>query len=151
MTADPYAPPQARLDRTALDQELPQGIRWMVMSGVAAAAITCAINIYGLMGAIVVIRNVGARLQPVYLAYDLCHMLVVAGLAYGTYRGSRTCAVLAFVTSILTHGIGIMLSRGAMAIAWVLAVALIGGYLIGMIGTLRWHAWRASRAASTAA
>lgn len=150
MSEDPYAPPRADLTRAERELLIPLGIRWMTWSGVAAAMTTSALTLFDLMRYLDAMRALDARaLAPVFLGYSACAVLVFAGLGYGIYRGSRTCAVLGLVTCLLTFGIGLMLSRHAQRLAWAIGFATLTGYILGVIGTFARHAWRATRSAAT--
>lgn len=151
MTTDPYAPPQADLTKAERKLSVPRAIRWMTWCGVGAAATSSGLTLFDLLRYFDAMRTLDARvLAPVFLAYSTCAVLVFAGLGYGVYRGSRTCAVLGLVTCLLTYGIGLMLSRHAQALVWAIACATLAGYILGVIGTFYSHAWRASRRAAMA-
>jgi len=78
--------------------------------------------------------------------YNLVDAALLIGLAYGIYRRSRTCAVLALAYHILNR-LMIFHARDVPPIAIVLTLMFAALYVLGIIGTFVHHARRRPAAA----
>ena len=75
--------------------------------------------------------------------YNLVDAALLFGLAYGIYRRSRICAVLALAYHILNR-LMIFYGHDVPPIAIVLTLMFAGLYVLGVIGTFVHHARRRS-------
>ena len=71
--------------------------------------------------------------------YNLVDAVLLFGLAYGIYRRSRICAVVALAYHILNR-LMIFYGQGVPPIAVVLTLMFAALYLLGVIGTFVHHA-----------
>jgi len=78
--------------------------------------------------------------------YNLVDAALLFGLAYGIYRHSRICAVLALAYHILNR-LMIFYARDVPPIAIVLTLMFAALYVLGVIGTFVHHARRRPAAA----
>jgi len=134
VSADPYAPPEALLDRTLPEPPVPRAIRWQIRLGAYAGMVTAM-----LMGGHLVRTFFGLPMPPVYVAYNGLATLVIASLAYGTLHGGRTCAVLLFLTFLIGYVQRFDQGGNAFQLLWLICFA------VSIVGTFRWHALRAAR------
>ena len=138
MTVDPYAPPQAELSggpgRTSLP--VPLTVRALLLCGIGANLITVAHTARGTQVLL------GQHVPWVYVAFDVCVMVVLLGLSYGLWRGSRTCAVLALSIYVLINSLAYVVNRALPG--WMpLSVLILS--LLGVAGAFRWQDLRAGR------
>ena len=134
MIVDPYAPPRALLESPCSDPPMPRGIRWQIRGAVSIGALFAVVTLIN------AIRAYSAHVPLVYVAYRLTAVVVIAGLAYGTHRGGRTCAVLLLLT-LLPQGVWLLIRDGITA-ASILALVVLGSYGVGVVGTFRWRRLR---------
>jgi hypothetical protein len=134
MNADPYAPPHAALEAPVSEPPLPRLLRMQILSSVFAGALCAAVTAYHAL------RALADQTPVVYAVYYASAALVMSGLAYGTYRGGRTCAVLALLSFLFNQAA--LLERYGLRPSSTIALLLLFCYLYGAIGTFRWHQLR---------
>ncbi|MBF6561186.1 MAG: hypothetical protein IVW56_12925 [Candidatus Binataceae bacterium] len=118
----------------------------------AKAFIACGALAAGLGGAITAIVVVNSVVGGQLIAYAI--PAIFMALAYGIYRKSRLCALIAFLTfavmRIRFYGIAVMMQNtrgGAVMRGFWISVAVFGLlYLLGVIGTIAWHLRHPERA-----
>ena len=113
---------------------MPMAVRVLILSGVTGDLVMIGFSTWGMW------LQIDRGVSQVYWVFNACLVVVMLGLGYGICRGSRTCALLAFGTYALLHAI-VAFTRHVIPNGLTLAVGAL--FLLGMIGTFRWHGWRA--------
>ena len=111
----------------------------------AKAFIACGALAAGLGGAVTAIVVVDSVVGGQLIAYAIPAIFIA--LAYGIYRKSRVCALIAFVTFAVMrfrfYHLAVLMQNahgGAVMRGFWISVAVFGLlYLLGVIGTIAWH------------
>jgi hypothetical protein len=103
---------------------------WFITIGWITAAIS------GLLTAFLAWKS-AASLGPA----NFVDAALLLGLAYGIFRKSRVCAILALIYYLINQAARVRLLHGAIAPGDLLigATIFISLYAIGIIGTFAWH------------
>jgi len=109
--------------------------RWFIACGCFAAVI-------GALGTIAFAASVGA-LDP----FNVVQAAVMLGLAYGIFRASRVCAVLAVIIylaeriSLYSSAMAFQSMRGGAVMTgfWTSVAFFTGLYILGVVGTFAWQ------------
>ena len=105
---------------------------WIAAAFAGALTAICSfLRIYGLNG------------------YNFVDTALLVGMAYGIYRGSRVCAIIALVYDLLSQAFLLMIhARGLNFIGLFSTTAFVVLYALGVIGTFAIHSHRRSPAAA---
>ena len=128
---------------------MPRSIRLRLLVGVAAAGIEVALALHNAQSDVdfMSLNPEVASIQQVSIVFSIAHACILAGLGYGIYRGSRTCALLALVTLLLLQGTGLVIAFSdnfaySHASELVAPLLLCGAYAFAVATTFRWQRWR---------
>ena len=101
---------------------------WIAAAFAGALTAVCSfLRIYGLNG------------------YNFLDAALLLGMAYGIYRGSRVCAIIALAYDLLSQAFLLMIhARGLNFIGLFSTIAFIVLYTLGVIGTFAMHSRRHS-------
>jgi serine/threonine-protein kinase len=134
MSRNPYEPPTASLNVTEYELEPPAEITKMIkgawIAGLASTALSLGIVLIAVFGTPLMGMN----------AWSFVDVGLLAGLTYGIFRRSRTCAILLFAFFLLNKVLMFMQS-GSLA-GTPLALVFLVFFGRGIVGTFQFHRWK---------
>jgi len=131
---NPYKAPTTNVNFVEVETELPEDIAKKIKAGWIAGAISAGITLV-----IVLLSLSGTSIMGID-AWALIDVAVIAGLAYGVYRKSRTCAVILMVLFAVEKIL--MWKASGTASGWLMALAFFACYIMGVQGTFQYHSWK---------
>lgn len=144
MSTNPYQPPTAELEMRPVGVAVPPDIAKKIRNAWIAGAISISITL------VFVGMAIGGKSIAGIGAEGFIDVILMAGLSYGVYRNSRTCAILLLLLFVVNKLI--MLSHGVGAASSVVTLAFLWFFAQGVVGTFQFHRWkRAQRAGNAAA
>jgi serine/threonine-protein kinase len=106
---------------------------WIAAAFAGALTAICAfLRIYGLNG------------------FNFVDAALLLGMAYGIYRGSRVCAIIALIYDLLSQAFLLTHGRSLNFIGLFSTIAFVVLYTLGVVGTFAMHSRRRSPAANNA-
>jgi hypothetical protein len=145
MSTNPYKPPTANLEVREYELEPPDQIANKIkgawIAGIATTTLSLGLVLFSVFGTPVMGMN----------AWGFFDVALLAGLTYGVFRRSRTCAILLFAFFLLNK-ILMFMQSGSLA-GTPLAVLVLLFFGRGIVGTFQFHRWKSEndpRAANVA-
>ena len=134
MSTNPYKPPTVNVDQVEPELRVPDNIARMIKSGWVAGLVSIGVTsiliLYSLFGTSILGIN----------AWALIDVGLMAGLTYGVYRKSRTCAVLLLAFFVLSK-VMMWVQEGSPR-GWILALIFAWYFFQGASGTFLYHRWK---------
>jgi serine/threonine-protein kinase len=134
MSKNPYEPPAANLEVRENELELPDEILNKIkgawIAGIASSALTLVL---------ILVSMFGSSLMGV-TAWAFIDVVLLAGLTFGVYRRSRTCAILLFAFFLLNKVL-MFLQSGSLT-GTPLAIIFLVFFGRGIVGTFQFHGWK---------
>lgn len=134
MSINPYQPPAANVDLVEPPLEVPEEIAKKIKSAWIAGLVSVALTLI-----FVVISLAGTSVMGID-AWALLDAAVVAGLAFGVFRKSRTCAIL-LLAFFLLNKIVMWVDAGSAA-GLPMTLVFLWFYFQGIVGTFQFHHWK---------
>jgi serine/threonine-protein kinase len=134
MSTNPYQPPAANVDLVEPPLEVPEEIAKKIKSAWIAGLVSVALTLI-----FVVISLAGTSVMGID-AWALLDAAVVAGLAFGVFRKSRTCAIL-LLAFFLLNKIVMWVDAGSAA-GLPMTLVFLWFYFQGIVGTFQFHHWK---------
>jgi len=134
MSTNPYKPPTASLEVREYELEPPESISNKIkgawIAGIATSVLSLGLVLFSIFGTPLMGMN----------AWGLLDVVLLAGLTYGVFRRSRTCAILLFAFFLLNKILMFMQSGTLAGAPLSLLVLLFFGR--GIVGTFQYHRWK---------
>ena len=138
MDSNPYKAPTVKIDAEEWELETPPKIAMKIkgawITGLVSAGITLLFVGFAMMGK----SMLGVD------AWALIDVALMAGLSYGVYRKSRTCAILLLALFALNKVLMYMESRAVSGL--LLTVLFFYFFIQGVVGTFQFHRWKREQA-----
>jgi len=134
MSDNPYKPPTVNVDRVEPELPVPDNITRMIKSAWIAGLISIGITLI-----LILVSFYGTSILGIN-AWALIDVGLMAGLTYGVYRKSRTCAVLLLAFFVLSK-IMMWVQEGSPR-GWIMALIFTWYFFQGMSGTFLYHRWK---------
>jgi hypothetical protein len=131
MSRNPYAPPGAEVDEVVPDAEVPAPILKKIRNAWVAGIISTVVTLVFTLLAIAGTSIAGIT------GWQLLDVVLMAGLSYGIYRKSRTCAVLMLVYFLVSKILQVV--EGGKPSGIVLALVFFYYYAHGVAATFAYH------------
>ena len=135
---NPYKAPTTNVDFVEAETELPEDIKKKIKAGWIAGAVSAGITLV-----MVILSVFGFSVMGIN-AWALIDVAVIAGLAYGVFRKSRTCAIILMVLFAVEKVL--MWQAAGTPTGWPLALAFFACYVMGVQGTFQYHSWKKENA-----
>jgi serine/threonine-protein kinase len=139
---NPYKAPTTNVNFVEVETEVPEDIAKKIKAGWMAGAASAGITLI-----IVLISLTGTSIMGID-AWALIDVSVIAGLAYGVYRKSRTCAVILMILFAVEKFL--MWRVAGRPTGWLLALAFFACYIMGVQGTFQYHSWKKANSGEAA-
>ena len=138
MESNPYKAPTVKLDVEEYELESPPEIAKKIkgawITGLVSAGMTLVFVGLAMMGK----SMLGVD------AWALVDVALMAGLSYGVYRKSRTCAILLLALFALNK---VLMYMESSAVSGLLLTLLFFYFFIqGVVGTFQYHRWKREQA-----
>ncbi|WP_269790598.1 hypothetical protein [Stenotrophomonas sp. Iso1] len=117
-----------------LEADIPDTITSPIRNGWITACVSCALT---LILTVVSMTSVSDSSEPVFSAWNFVDVALIAALAFGIYKRSRTAATIMFVYFVLSK-ILIMLDTG-LPTGLILGLVFATFYFRAMTATYRYH------------
>jgi serine/threonine-protein kinase len=134
VSSNPYKPPAANVELSEQALEVPDEILKKIKQGWIAGLVSAAFTVI-----FVVMAMAGNSILGIN-AWGFIDVVVMAGLAFGVYKKSRTCAVLLLAFFALNKVL--MWMEAGTPTGWPLALAFFWFYIMGVVGTFQYHSWK---------
>jgi serine/threonine-protein kinase len=134
MSTNPYKPTTTNLDVVEPELAVPEDIAKLIKSGWIAGLISIGITMIFILLSIFGTSIMGIN------AWGLIDVGLMAGLTYGVYRKSRTCAVLLLAFFVLSK-IAMWVQAGSPS-GWIMALIFAWYFFQGASGTFQYHRWK---------
>ena len=131
MSQNRYAPPGAEIDAVEPDAQVPAPILKKIRNACVAGTISTVITLVFALLAITGTSVAGIT------SWQLLDVALMAGLTYGIYRRSRTCAVMMLAYFVISKVLQIV--EGGKPTGIVLALVFFYYYAHGVVGTFAYH------------
>lgn len=119
---------------TLFERDVPESITSPIRSGWIAACVSCALT---LILTVMSMTSAASGPESLFSAWDFIDVALIAALAFGIYKRSRTAATLMFVYFVLSK-ILIMLDTG-LPTGLILGLVFAIFYFRAMTATYRYH------------
>jgi len=139
---NPYKAPATNVNFVEVEAELPEDVAKKIKAGWIAGAVSAGITL-----AIVLISISGTTIMGID-TWSLIDVAVMAGLSFGVYRKSRTCAILLLALFALNK-ILMWKESGSLA-GWPMALAFFACFIMGVQGTFQYHSWKKANSGEAA-
>ena len=139
--SNPYKAPTAKLDLEEPDLDVPPKIAMKIkvawIAGLISAGITLVFVGMALMG------------KPVLGvdAWALVDVALMAGLSFGVFRKSRTCAILLLALFALNKIL--MFEQTGTVTGLPLTLVFLYLFIQGVVGTFQFHRWKRENASAS--
>jgi len=134
MSTNPYKPPTANLDQVEPELTVPEDIAKKIKSGWIAGVVSISFTM-----AFILWSFYGTEIMGIN-AWGLIDVALMAGLTFGVYKKSRTCAVLLLAFFVLNKII-MWMDAGAPT-GLIMALAFMWFFYQGVAGTFEYHHWK---------
>lgn len=135
MSNEQYRAPTVNVERPEVEPDVPAEILGKIKAGWGAGLVSILFTLVFIGVALMGTEIMGIN------AWGLIDVAVMAGLSYGIYRKSRTCAILLLAFFLLNKII--MWMNAGSATGWFMALVFLWFFLQGVIGTFQYHRWLA--------
>jgi hypothetical protein len=134
MSTNPYEAPKANLELSDAELEVPDDIAKKIKNGWMAGLVSVAITLV-----FILISLFGTSILGID-AWAFLDVAVMAGLSFGVFKKSRTCAVLLLGFFLLNKVIMWMESGSATGLP--LTLIFFWFFIQSVIGTFQYHRWK---------